>query len=129
MPTTKSCSSSDVCWYGVCDYTPDGGGCSWLYSGAMGTTCSSGCPSSYPNQQYTCCSALSGCNPGTSGCASYDPIKGETPCCTAGGYYTCTAQETCTASGYQNVCTTGDKQSELYCPKCPSCQDGETNCA
>ncbi len=129
MPTTKSCSSGDACYYGACgDAPPYGGsGCSWWSS--YFSKCSSGCPTSYPNQQYTCCASVgSGCKSDTSQCVSYDPTKGETPCCLAGGYYTCDKNEICTDDGCENICTGADKTSDLYCSKCDSCQDGVQNC-
>ncbi len=136
MPTTKSCSSSDVCSYGVCTSTPGyggGGGCTWLTNFVDSNNnriCSSGCPPSYPNQQYTCCATYGSQCGGRPGCPSYNPIIGETPCCTASGYQTCTKQETCTSSGCVNICTTPGypKDAEPYCSKCNSCQDGIQNC-
>ncbi len=139
---TITCGSTSYCTSGKCDSgsggggggggnisNPNSGGCSWLYSGAMGIGCSSGCPTSYPNQQQVCCDTNQdkGCNGGPA-CASYNPTVGETPCCYATGYKTCTKQEACTATGCQNVCTTADKTSDLYCSKCNSCQDGIQNC-
>lgn len=110
---------------------PSSGGCSYLYVGALSPTpiCSSGCPASYPNQQQVCCDTNEdkGCNGGPA-CASYNPTVGETPCCYATGYKTCSKQEACTSTGCENVCTTADKTSDLYCSKCNSCQDGIQNC-
>lgn len=134
-PAAGSCGTGGPSGGGSTGGTnPDSGGCSWQTSfvdltGNIRSVCSSGCPTNYPNQQYTCCaSAGGGCNPGTSTCRSYNPIVGETPCCTSGGYYTCTKQEICTEGGCKNVCTGADKTSDLYCSKCNSCQDGVQNC-
>lgn len=140
---TITCGSSSFCTSGKCDSgsggpgggtpppgggtNPGSGGCSWFST--TFNICSSGCPASYPNQQQVCCGTNQdrGCNGGPA-CASYNPTVGETPCCYATGYKTCTKQETCTATGCQNVCTTADKTSDLYCSKCNSCQDGILNC-
>ncbi|MBU4299918.1 MAG: hypothetical protein ABIF85_04825 [Nanoarchaeota archaeon] len=131
---TIACSSSEFCYNGVCTtgpsdpYTPAPTpvGCTWWST--TFNICSSGCPPSYANQQFVCCeTAPIGCRNAPQ-CTSHNPQIGETPCCTAGGYYTCTAQEICTETGCENVCTTADKNSALYCDKCDYCQDGIQNC-
>ncbi len=129
----NSCDKAVECYQstGACGASGSGGS-SWLYKGPISDTpiCSSGCPTSYPNQQWVACEPIPGCNPGTSGCASYDPIQGETPCCTAGEYNTCGKQEVCKPTGCKNICTdpATDKNAEPYCSKCNSCQDGVQNC-
>lgn len=126
---TDGCGASrGACW-------PSGGGggggsagCAWWST--TFSTCSSGCPSSYADQQQVCCETIgySECN-SQPACASYNPLKGETPCCTAAGYYTCSSDQICTPTGCQSVCTGSvNKTTELYCTKCNHCQDGIQNC-
>jgi hypothetical protein len=136
----STCAQKEVFCSDYCNWATGGcgsggggsaGGCAWQYNGGMGSICSSGCPSSYPDRQYTCCETVgaSECN-SRPACTSYNPIIGETPCCTTGGYNTCTKQETCTATGCKNVCTDPSvpKDGEPYCSKCNSCQDTIQNC-
>lgn len=108
MLQTIACPSSEFCYNGVCDSVtypvnpsdppPTPVGCTWLatnFNPPFGV-CSSGCPPSYADQQFVCCeTAPLGCRNAPE-CVSYNPQNGETPCCTTGGYYTCTAEETCT---------------------------------
>ncbi len=149
MKQQVACSSSEFCWGGKCDSNPwnedDGpspaSGCAYISTDFQyddgSHPCVSGpgeggCPKSYYDQQWTCCSTIGsyGCSDedGRPACASYDPTKGETPCCTESGYYTCTEQEQCTPDGCENVCNLDDKTSELYCEKCDYCRDGVQNC-
>jgi|GEM_PF-1508126 len=121
-----TCPAGTYCNGGQCT-AGGGGGCAWWSS--TFNVCASGCPSSYPNKQMVCCDTIgySECN-GRNGCASYNPIKGETPCCTAGGYETCTKTQTCTPSGCVDICSLPDKSSNLYCDRCAHCNDGILNC-
>jgi len=96
--------------------------------------CISNCPISYPNQKWTCVPGLPGGGGGMSGCAFYDPSKGETPCSpSCGTFYTCDRQSVCTSTGCKNICTTpitdsNDPLYTQYCNKCNACQDGVKNC-
>lgn len=101
------------------------------YISAWTGSCSTGCPQSYPNQQWTCVPGLPGGCGGRSGCASYDPTKGETPCSpSCGSFSICDKQSVCTSTGCKNVCTDPSypKSGDTYCSKCNSCQDGIQNC-
>ncbi len=125
--TNNPCPAGTTCSGGYCQGGGSAAGCSWWST--TFNVCSSGCPTSYPDQQFVCCQTVgySQCN-GNPGCASYNPLVNETPCCTAGGYYTCTAQQVCTPTGCQNICTGSDKNSTLYCQRCASCSDKIQNC-
>lgn len=93
--------------------------------------CISNCPISYPNQQWVCVPGLPGGCGGKSGCASYDPSKGETPCSpSCGTFYTCDRQSVCTSTGCKNICSDPSfpKDGETYCSKCDHCNDGILNC-
>lgn len=102
------------------------------YISAWTGSCSTGCPASTPTQQWLCVPGLPGGCGGRSGCASYDPTKGETPCSPtcSGAFNICDKQSVCTATGCKNVCTDPSypKDREPYCSKCSSCQDGILNC-
>ncbi|VVB93306.1 Uncharacterised protein [uncultured archaeon] len=80
----NSCASSTSCYTSSGDCGGSAGGCAWWSS--TFSVCSSGCPGSYPDKQSVCCESIgySECN-GRPACTSYNPLKGQTPCCTADG--------------------------------------------
>jgi len=96
--------------------------------------CISNCPIDYPNQKWACVPGLLGGCGGKSGCASYDPSKGETPCSpSCGTFYACDKQSVCTETGCRNICATpltdsSDPLYTQYCDKCNACQNGVQNC-
>lgn len=101
------------------------------YISAWTELCSTGCPRDYPDEKWTCVPGLPGGCGGRSGCASYDPTKGETPCSpSCGTFYVCDSQSVCTTDGCKNICTDPSfpRDGESYCSKCNSCDDTIQNC-